>query len=135
MNPLSNVALNSIKVIDDRLRQLQSEVKQMEERYGVTTDLEIKAPPKPMQNTTLPRYQNLPSADNITVKKLSIKPQITPEYSRSLKYVPDIFSLYNLSKQEPSYLDEVENLSLPPKLNHDTSLLHRYLDNLLDKLI
>lgn len=134
MNPLSDVALNSIKAIDDRLRLLQSEVKQMEEQYGLGPEIQIRPPPKPLVNTDQPRYSNLPSVDNITVKKPNIKPQITAEYSRSLKYVPDILSLYDVSKQEPSFLDEVESLPLPPKLNHDTCLLSSYLDNLIEKL-
>lgn len=123
MNSLENVTLNSVNLIDERLRLLQEELFMIEKQYGFT----ISEKPIEKKEETQTRYQDLPKIDPEPQKTISIKPQIKEEYLKTLQYAPDIMTEYRGDIQEPQYLAEVHELIIPPRVMVENSILYTYL--------
>ena len=124
MNALDKVTLNSVNMIDDRLRLLQEELKEIEKQFGpLKTEKPVEKPTVAGQ-----RYQELPKIDPEPSKPLTLKPQIKEEYLRTLQYVPDIMAEYRTISQEPQFTNEIFSLPIPPRITTDNSLLSGYLD-------
>lgn len=122
MDTLEKVTLNSVNLIDQRLRLLQEELKEIETQYG---PLSAKKPPE--KKVQSQRYNDLPKIEPETVKKVEIKPQITEDYLKTLQYVPDIMTEYCSESQEPQFLNDAMELITPPRNTVDNSLLIEYL--------
>lgn len=122
MDTLEKVTLNSVNLIDQRLRLLQEELKEIETQYGPLSVQ--KSPEKKVQSL---RYNDLPRIEPDPVKQVTIKPQITEDYLKTLQYVPDIMSEYCAAVQEPQFLNDSFDLVTPPRNTVDNSLLYEYL--------
>lgn len=130
MNPLEIPAPNSILLMDERLKKLKDEVAMIEREIEPMTKV---LPLQKLQTET--RYQELPPVEAEPPKKIHIKPQIKPEYKRTLQYVPNIMTGYDINIQETQFLSEVQSLPLPPKISRDSSLLYSYLETQAKKVI
>lgn len=123
MNALDKVTLNSVNLIDERLKLLQKELEEIEKEYG---PLKTEKPVVSVKSAN--RYQELPSLIPEPVKVLTVKPQIKEEYLRTLQFVPDIMSEYHSVVQEPQYLNEAKDLVTPPRPILDNFLMYAYLE-------
>ena len=137
MNPLSEVALNSVALIDARLAELHREVSEMEFEYGDTITEEIQpiempepiAKPSEMAET---RYQALPAMTQKT-KMVKTKAQIDPKYTQTLQYVPDMMALYDAKEREPEFVNDL--VEITPKPKHDPAMLYTHLTSQVFNLV
>ena len=123
MNALEKVSLNSVNLIDERLKLLQQELNDIEKEYG---PLKCEKPEKKPQS--FQRYQDLPSTEPEPVTTVAVKPQIKDDYLRTLQYVPDIMSEYSSLVQEPQFINDANELVVPPRSFIDNSLLYSFLE-------
>lgn len=141
MNPLSEVALNSVALIDARLAELQREVSEMEMDYGgdITEEIQPIEIPQPIaqpvemaETKSETRYQALPAMTQQT-KMVRTKPKIDPKYTQTLQYVPDMMNLYDVKEREPEFTQDL--VEITPKPKHDPTMLYTHLTNQVFKLL
>ncbi|CAD8213282.1 unnamed protein product (macronuclear) [Paramecium tetraurelia] len=131
--------MNDVLIIDERLKQLQEEVKMMEQQYGFSEEFQLKEVGNRLkkednskqQTKKQPnRYQNLPHfVQQKEIKQQKMKAQLSNKWVEIFQEKPSIMQFYDVDRFLPT-LQSPYDIQIKPTVPNDEDIYETYIDNL-----
>ncbi|CAD8110513.1 unnamed protein product [Paramecium primaurelia] len=131
--------MNDVLIIDERLKQLQEEVKMMEQQYGFSEEFQLKEVgnrlkkednSKQQTKKQTNRYQNLPHfVQQKEIKQQKMKAQLSNKWVEIFQEKPSIMQFYDVDRFLPT-LQSPYDIQIKPTVPNDEDIYETYIDNL-----